>query len=169
MVTHTLDQTWTDAETEQTMAWAVPDRKGTIRCHLPNTIRKGKKKVASSFQSCIEPVSHKPTQAEENTTQQYSYRKDQPNTGPNDRNGEDRPREGDMDATAELFQDDLDVPDPGEEASDQDSGQLQPNTVARVSDSSVDPPSPRPSRDKFDNRPSETLGDDPDNPPSETG
>ena len=37
-----------------------------------------------------------------------------------------------MDATSALFQDDLDVPSPGEEASDQDSGQLQPNTVARV-------------------------------------
>ena len=30
MVTHTLDQMWTDAETEKTMAWAVLDRKGTI-------------------------------------------------------------------------------------------------------------------------------------------
>ena len=74
MVTHPLDQTWTDAETEQTMAWAVPDRKGTIRCHLPNSIRKGRRRLVVHFNRLkpyIEPVSHKPTQAEENTTQQY--------------------------------------------------------------------------------------------------
>ena len=40
---------------------------------------------------------------------------------------------------------------------------------AGVPDRSVDSPSPRPlmARDEFYNRPSETLGDDPDNPPSE--
>ena len=42
---------------------------------------------------------------------------------------------------------------------------------AGVPDRSVDSPSPRPlmARDEFYNRPSETLGDDPDNPPSEAG